>query len=319
MTERRYVVLDVDVGIDDALMMLMLLSEPSVEVVAVGSTHGNCTAADAALNALRVLEAVGAGTIPVALGPESPLDPPHQASHVHGHDGLADLGLPSPKGSITGESAPEQLVRLGTERPGELDLIAVGPLTNLAAALALDPDALSRYRSIAWLGGVSLAPAEALVNDYYDANTLSDPEAARTVLSSDVPIMVIPIDLSYRAILSDEQLDAIKSSTTPQARFAWKILPFYNDFYEPWIGRWTSCMHDPIAGAIAIAPSLSTHAVERSIVLEPYKDRIHAHGQPQPIVGSPPKCIVVDADVPRFLDYFVERLLGPVNPVYGRE
>lgn len=319
MTERRHLVLDVDVGIDDALMMLMFLGDPSVEIVAVGSTHGNCTAADAALNALRVLEACGAAGVPVTLGPESPLDPPHQASHVHGFDGLADLGLPLPTGSVTGESAPDQLVRLGKERPGALDLIAVGPLTNLAAALEIDPDSLKRFRSVAWLGGVSIAPAEELVNDYYDANTLSNPDAARAVFTSDSPITVIPIDLSYRAILSDAHLDAVKSGTTPQAQFAWKIIPFYNDFYEPWVGRWTSCMHDPIAGAIAIDESFVTNEVERSVVLEPYKDRIHAHGQLEPVDGHPPKRIVDDADVPRFMDYFVERLLAPVNAVYGRE
>ena len=319
MTERRQLLLDVDVGIDDALMMLMQLSEPAVEIVAVGSTHGNCTAADAALNALRVLEAVGASSVPVALGPESPLDPPHQASHVHGNDGLADLGLPLPKGAITGESAPEQIVRLGKEHPGEFDLIAVGPLTNQAAALELDPDALKRFRSVAWLGGVSIAPKEEPMNDFYDANTLSSPDAAHAVFTSDTPITVIPIDLSYRAILADEHLDAIKSGTTPQAQFAWQILPFYNDFYEPWIGRWTACMHDPIAGAIAIDSSFVTNEVERSVRLEPYKDRIHAHGQPELIPGHPPQRIVDDADIPRFLDYFVDRLLGPVNPIYGSE
>ncbi len=318
MTEPRQLVLDVDVGIDDALMMLMLLSEPTVEIVAVGSTHGNCTAADAACNALRVLEAVGANHVPVALGPESPLDPPHQASHVHGFDGLADLGLPLPRGTVTSESAPGQLIRLGKERPGELDLIAVGPLTNLAAALEMDSESLKRYRSVAWLGAVSMEPGE-LENDYYDANTIANPEAARIVFASDSPLTIVPIDLSYRAILDDDHLSAIQTGMTPQAEFAWKILPFYNDFSEPWIGRWTSCMHDPIAAAIAIDPSFGTHEVERSVVLEPYKDRVHAHGQLNLVDGYPPKRIVDDADLPRFLEYFVQRLLGSINPVYGRE
>lgn len=316
MTERRHVVLDVDVGIDDALMMLMLLSEPLVEVVAVGSTHGNCTSADASLNALRVLEAVGAGSVPVALGPESPLDSPHQASHVHGNDGLADLGLPAPEGHVTGESTPDQLVRLSRERPGTLDLIAVGPLTNLAAALAIDPVSLNRFRSITWLGAVSRDPGE-LVNDYYDANTIADPAAATRVLSSNAPLTVVPIDLSYRAVLEDRHLDAIRAGETPQTKFTWQILPFYCDFYEPWIGRWSACMHDPIAGAIAIDPTFGTHEVQRSFVVEPYKDRVQALGQPVPVDGIPPKRIVDDADIPRFLDSFVERLLGPVNPVYS--
>lgn len=318
MTQTRELVLDVDVGIDDALMMLMLLSEPSVEVVAVGSTHGNCTAADAAQNALRVLEAVGAGRVPVALGPESPLDPPHQARHVHGNDGLADVGLPRPTGKVTGEPAPEQLVRLATERPGELDLIAVGPMTNLAAALAIDPGALARYRSVAWLGGVSKHPGDAEY-DFYDANTISNPDAAATVFASDLPLTVVPIDLSYQAVLRDADLEAIRTGTTPQAVFAWKILPFYCDFYQARLGRWSACMHDPIAGAIAIDPSFGTHEVVRPVRLEPYKDRVHAHGQLEPVSGYPPRRIVDEADVPRFLDYFVGRLLGPVNPVYASQ
>ena len=73
-----------------------------------------------------------------------------------------------------------------------------------------------------------------------------------------------------------------------------------------------------LAAAVAIDPSFGTHEVERSVVLEPYKERVHAHGQLNPVDGYPPKRIVDDADLPRFLDYFVQRLLGPVNPVYGR-
>ena len=112
MTEPRRLVLDVDVGIDDALMMLYLLSEPEVEIVAIGATHGNCTAADSARNALRTLEAVGVTTVPVALGLESPLETPLSAPQVHGYDGLGDIGLPEPVGQVTGESAVDQLVRL---------------------------------------------------------------------------------------------------------------------------------------------------------------------------------------------------------------
>src|SRR5215203_1507979 len=152
MTESRFVVLDVDVGIDDALMILYLLSEPDVEVVAIGATHGNCTAADSARNALRTLEAVGVTSVPVALGLESPFETPHSAPQVHGYDGLGDIGLPEPAGQVTGESAVDQLLRLGKERPGELDLIAVGSLSNLAAALQQDPESLKRYRSVTYLG-----------------------------------------------------------------------------------------------------------------------------------------------------------------------
>ena len=76
-------------------------------------------------------------------------------------------------------------------------------------------------------------------------------------------------------------------------------------------------MHDPIAGAIAIDAIFGSQVVERPMVAEPYKNRLHAHGQGEPVAGMPAKRIVLDADVPRFLEYFVARLLGPVNPFYG--
>jgi purine nucleosidase len=319
MSEFRSVVLDVDVGIDDALMILYLLSEPDAEVVAIGATHGNCTAADSARNALRTLEAVGVTSVPVALGLESPYETPHSAPQVHGYDGLGDIGLPDPVGQVTGESAVDQIVRLSAERPGELDLIAVGSLSNLAAALQQDPDSLKRYRSVTYLGTLSQYPVKPPTYDYNDANVYFDPEAARIVLSSDTPMTITPIDLSRRAALEDRHLDALKNGTTPQARFAWTILPFYCNFYQERLGRWSASMHDPLAAGLALDPSLATEVVERPIVVEPYRDRYRAVGRTEAsadTVGIPAKRIIPEADLTRFLDRFVEVLLGPVNPVY---
>ncbi|MGH2617115.1 MAG: nucleoside hydrolase, partial [Thermomicrobiales bacterium] len=154
----RQFLLDVDVGIDDAVMMLYLAAEPTAEIVAVGSCHGNCSAALSAINALRVLEVVGLEHVPVALGAESPLADPMPAVEVHGIDGLADVGLSPPRGKVSGESAVDQILRLSRERPGELDLVAVGTMTNLALALEQDSDALSRFRTVAILGGYSHEP-----------------------------------------------------------------------------------------------------------------------------------------------------------------
>ena len=320
MGEFRSVVLDVDVGIDDALMILYLLSEPEAEVVAIGATHGNCTAADSARNALRTLEAVGVTTVPVALGPESPFEAPHSAPQVHGYDGLGDIGLPEPAGQVTGESAIDQLVRLGKERPGELDLIAVGSLTNLAGALRRDPESLKRYRSITYLGTLSTYPVKPPVFDYNDANVYFDPESSSLVLSSYTPMTITPIDLSRRAALEDRHLDALKNGTTPQARFAWTILPYYCNFYQERLGRWSASMHDPLAAGLALDPTLAVEVVERPIVVEPYNGRHRAVGRTEPstdIEGIPPKRIIPEADLTRFLDRFTEVLLGPVNPVYA--
>ena len=136
----RQVVLDMDVGIDDAIAIALLAARADAEVVALGSVHGNCSMEDATRNALVVLETCGLGDVPVAAGAETPLEVPlHLAGFVHGADGLGDVGFPAPTGRPTGEHAADQLVRLGRERPGELDLLAVGPLTNLGLALRRTP------------------------------------------------------------------------------------------------------------------------------------------------------------------------------------
>jgi purine nucleosidase len=304
--DKRQIVLDVDVGIDDALMMLYLAADPRAEIVAVGSTHGNCSSAQAALNALKVLDVCELDHVPVATGAESPLPNATYSPHVHGHDGLADVGIPASKRTVTGESAVDQLVRLSAERPGELDLIAVGAMTNLALALEQDSESLKRFRSVTILGGVSGEPPRE-PHELYDANVFHSPDAAETLLASGTYLTVCPIDLSYLAVLEDDHLEAIKSSSTAMGKFAWQILPFYCDFYEPRIGRWSASMHDPIAAGIFLDESFITRSVERPMAVEPYLDRYRAIGRDS-LTDRAPVRIAVEADVPRFLDEFVARI-----------
>jgi purine nucleosidase len=108
----RNIVLDTDVGIDDALMVLWVATDPGVELVAIGSCHGNCDEVTAARNAIRVLDAIGRDDVPVAVGEPSPLPQPIEALHVHGNDGLGDAAIPGPSREPSGESAVDQLLRL---------------------------------------------------------------------------------------------------------------------------------------------------------------------------------------------------------------
>ena len=315
MTVKRRLVLDTDVGIDDALMLLHLAAEPNAEIVAIGATHGNCSTAQAAINTLKVLEAIGLEGIPVAVGAESPLAEPGHAAHVHGNDGLADVGLPEPKGTVSGEHAVDQLIRLSLEQPGELDLLAVGSMTNLGLAIQRDPEALNRYRSVTVLAGLSHRPTDNF--NYQDANVFHSPDAADVLFGSGSPMTVVPIDLTYRATLSDEHLRRIKESRTPQGQLAWKILPFYCDFYNRVLGQWTASMHDPITAGILLDPSLITEQVERPIYVEPVKDRHWAVGlKDDELTGLPsrsPVSIVTEADIARYLDRLVDALTLPLG------
>ena len=314
----RGLLLDVDVGIDDAVMMLYLAAEPGMEIVAVGSCHGNCSAALSAANALRVLEVAGLDGVPVALGAESPLAEAMPAVEVHGHDGLADAGLPPAKGEVSGEAAAEQIVRLSRERPGELDLLAVGTMTNLALALEQDPLSLSRFRTVAILGGYSAPPAPDAVT--VDPNVYKSPDAADRLFASMAPLLVTPVDTSFaQSELEDDHIERLRTSTTPQGQFAWRILPYYFDFYQRRLGRWSSCMHDPLAAAALIHPELVRETVERPMFVEPVGDVHHGVGRDADeaarlgLAERRPARIVTAVDKRRFLDRFVDALTTPLG------
>ncbi len=314
--DRRQVVLDVDVGIDDAAMMLFLAAESGAEIVAVGSTHGNCSAAQAATNALRVLEAVGLGHVPIAVGAENPDPGAAHSAHVHGHDGLGDAGLPAPRGTPTAEPAVDQLLRLSRERPGELDLLAVGAMTNLGLALERDPDVLRRFRRVLILGGYSREPRP---GDRFtvDANVFHNPDAADALFASRSPLTVVPVDTTNHSILEEDQIDRLRGADTPQGRFAWAILPFYFGFYQTLLGRWTARMHDPLVAAVLLYPGLVHATVRRPLYVEPFEGRHRAVGREgAELAGLPPREaaeIVTEADQRRFLDRFVDALVTPLG------
>jgi purine nucleosidase len=214
---------------------------------------------------------------------------------------------------VTGEAAAQQIVRLGRERPGELELLAVGAMTNLALALDLDREALRRYRSVTILGGLSSEPGpEAPV--YYDANVFHSPEAAERLLASGIPLLVTPIDLSFEAVLSDEHIARMQAAKTVQARLAMRILPFYFDFYRARLGRWSASMHDPLAAALAIDPTLRVRTVERPMFVEPCEIRHRAVGREERAnEGRAPVTIVTETDMPRFLERLVRGLELPLG------
>lgn len=317
----RRVVLDMDVGIDDAIAIALLAARADAEVVALGSVHGNCSVDDATRNALVVLEACGLGHVPVARGAEEPLAVPlHLAGFVHGADGLGDVGFPAPAGRPTGEHAADQIVRLGREAPGELDLLAVAPLTNLGLALQRDPDALARYRSVVIMGGSGPYPAPGVLREV-DANIDHDPDAARLVFSAPRnELVMVGVNVTTPAILDEEAIDAIAAADTPQARLVTAILPFYLGFYRHKWGRRICSMHDPLAAAVLLDRGYVTRWLEGPVnvihdgaLARAWLMAREDGGVPvQTIEPAPPTRVVAEAAAGRLRDDLVAALVSPL-------
>ncbi|BDI21991.1 nucleoside hydrolase [Herbiconiux sp. L3-i23] len=246
------VLVDCDTGIDDAMALLYLLRHEGVEVVGITSVFGNNTAAQCATNTLRVLELVGRADIPVAVGAEDPIasELTYLATHVHGTDGLGDAGLPVDVATAPDpRSAVELIDELATRYAGRLRILAVGPLTNLAAALRAHPDLTERVADVVIMGGAADAPGNQ--SPAAEANIIHDPEAAQEVISASWPTTLVPLDVTMREILTEAHREALLASSEPAANFVGAATGFYFEhFGMESYGRLSSPCHDALAAGV---------------------------------------------------------------------
>ncbi|MDA3625857.1 nucleoside hydrolase [Saccharopolyspora sp. WRP15-2] len=252
MASEEILIVDCDTGIDDALALLYLLADPSVRIGAVTTVFGNTDPETAALNTLRVLELAGRPDIPVAIGaPHNLRGNRHLAPDVHGEDGLGNTHLPVPAVAPIGEPAAELIVRTARENPGAVHLLAVGPLTNLAAALELEPELPRLVKHVTIMGGAMMHPGN--VTPAAEANISNDPEAARIVLRAGWPVTLVPLDATMTEAITEEQRQRLADFGSPVTTFTAAILDLYLDFYaKNAFGERKAACHDPLAAAIAV-------------------------------------------------------------------
>ena len=183
MSEKIPLLIDTDPGVDDALALLMAFDSDDHEVVGLSIAAGNVGLEHTVRNALKLREVVGRPDVPVFAGCGSPLVhlPREDAAHVHGRDGFGDIGYPDPAGAAADEHAALAILRLSHEHAGRLLLVALGPLTNLALALSLDPTLPQRVARLVVMGGAVTAHGN--ITPVAEFNIGFDPEAAHVVLS----------------------------------------------------------------------------------------------------------------------------------------
>lgn len=261
------VFVDCDPGIDDAVALAYLAARPEVEIAGIGAVFGNNTVEVTADNALRLLELYGRPDVPVAVGAPRPLvQEPRLAPHVHGANGLGDVELPEPTRKPVAESAPELLVRLARESPGELDVLAVGPLTNLAVALGLEPKLPKLVRKLVVMGGAVDAPGN--VAPHSEANIVNDPESAERVLGAGFDLDLVALDVTMKTVASPEWLAELAEVPGEKAQLTSAFLDFYAGFYTGIFGVRQCAMHDPLAAAVLVDPHLVTGVFEAPLRVE---------------------------------------------------
>lgn len=244
--------LDCDTGIDDALALAYLLAAPTADVVGIGTVSGNVSAAVGARNTLDLLQLAGHAHIPVALGAHHPQAGQFGggAPWVHGDNGIGGVALTTASAGLASESAAQMLVRIAHEHPGTLRVLAIGPLTNIAEALRLEPALPALVDSITVMGGAALAPGN--ISPVAEANIHNDPEAAAEVLAAGWDVTLVPLDVTMANVLEESHRQELLLSSGPVPQALGEMLGYYFRFYEGIFGRPCSAMHDPLAAALAV-------------------------------------------------------------------
>ncbi|WP_406438171.1 nucleoside hydrolase [Streptomyces sp. NBC_00631] len=220
--QRIPVIVDCDTGVDDALALLFAVRHPGLELRAVTCVAGNTDVDGVVRNTLTVLERAGAGDVPVARGAERPLiEPARSARHVHGTDGMGDLGLPAPTRRPADVDAVTLLRGEILRSPRPVTLVPTAPLTNIALLLRTHPEVTRNIERIVFMGG---AVATGNATPVAEFNVWHDPEAAAVLLTADVPITMYGLDVFQRVVVPGEEVRRLRASAEPGARLAGELL-----------------------------------------------------------------------------------------------
>ena len=302
--------MDVDTGVDDALALLLALSSPEVELVGVSTVAGNVPLQRTTDNTLRLLQWAGRDDIPVYAGAERPLvRDAVAADDVHGATGLGAAQLPEARTSPAGNGV-EFLLSTLQARPGEVTLVAIGPLTNLARAEAQVPGVLRQARQVVIMGGAMRVPGN--ITPTAEFNFYADPHAARQVLASEAELVLVGLDVTDQVWLKQVDLQACTGAYAAFCRAACEPVIAFESAHYGFAGMH---VHDPVALGAALWPQLFRTQqlwvdVETSgelTVGQVVVDQ-RALASDQERLGRPVTC-AVEVDQARFLELFTKRVL----------
>ena len=264
----RRIVIDCDPGIDDAQAIMMAYMHPGTKIEAITTVAGNVSLKNTSANVLKILDVLDAEPIKVYPGSATALVGPSQnASHVHGEDGLGGVDLPQSKRNLENEHAALALIRLAKENPGNLELIAIGPLTNLALALRLDPELPTRYKRLVIMGGAHFAQGNT-ANFPVEFNLFADPDAASVVFANWPKLTMISWEATISHGMAIDEFTKLLSYDNKRSQFMQKITQKTLRFLREVLNREMSYAADPLAMAVLMEPEIVQESVEKFVQIE---------------------------------------------------
>ncbi|TRW44807.1 nucleoside hydrolase [Georgenia yuyongxinii] len=248
------IIIDCDPGHDDAVALLLAVSSPAVELLAVTTCFGNCSVEDATRNAIQVLTLAGVSHVPVAAGAGGPSQGDATlGNYVHGASGLDGPQMPAPAFEPLDESAVSLLSRTLSDRDDPVTLVVTGPMTNIGRLLTERPDLRHRVREVIFMGGSTERGNHTPTAEF---NTYADPEALDRVLSSGVPVRMVGLNLTHQAVATQDVVDRMRrmNHRIGQVCAAW--MGFFGDSYNKLWEFEAPPVHDPCTVAALIDPEV---------------------------------------------------------------
>lgn len=253
-------ILDLDTGIDDALALAYALALPGAELIGVTAVFGNVTRDRSVENNRNLLALLGAGELPVCPGAAHAWDaadyqPGDFKYRIHGNNGIGNIALPASGAPVCDTPAAEFLVGAARRWGRELAVVATGPLTNLADAIRLDRAAMASVGTISIMGGALTVPGNR--TPFAEANICDDPEAARFVFESGLPVTMVGLDVTMQTKIVGQDIERWRQSGTPAAAALVGMSEYYYT-NESETGEIGGAIHDPLAVEAAVNPAAFT-------------------------------------------------------------
>lgn len=252
------IILDTDPGIDDALALFLALASPEIHLEALTTVCGNVNLENTTRNALALLSLAGREDIPVAAGASRPLILPHEdAASVHGLNGLGQLQLPEPRITPHPQHAVDLIIEKVMQSPGEITLVAIGPLTNLALALRKEPRIARAVREVYIMGGALRVPGN--VTPTAEFNIYCDPHAAHAVFHAGWPLRIVSLDVTRQVSLTPTDFAQLATSLDGSVKHTiLQMTDFYFNVFQAETATKAFHMHDPLCLAATFLPDLIT-------------------------------------------------------------